>query len=45
LYNYGKVGKKQWVLRMNILVVEDEKDIRDLLRLSLESEGYQVFEL
>ncbi len=27
-----------------ILVVDDEPDIRDVLRLTLESEGYQVFE-
>jgi DNA-binding response OmpR family regulator len=28
---------------MNVLVVEDEKDIRNLLKLQLEQEGFQVF--
>jgi two-component system alkaline phosphatase synthesis response regulator PhoP len=31
-------------LRGKILVVDDEKDIRDLIRAYLEKEGYQVFE-
>ncbi|WP_341457228.1 hypothetical protein [Acetobacterium bakii] len=28
---------------MNVLVAEDEKDIRNLLRLHLEEAGYTVF--
>ncbi|MBP1759563.1 MAG: DNA-binding response regulator, partial [Firmicutes bacterium] len=28
---------------MNVLVAEDEKDIRNLLKLELEQEGYCVF--
>lgn len=31
-------------MRGKILVVDDEKDIRDLIRAYLEKEGYQVFE-
>lgn len=28
---------------MNILIAEDEKDIRNLIKLNLEQEGYTVF--
>ena len=32
------------MLTENILIVDDEKDIRDLVKAYLEKEGYQVFE-
>lgn len=42
MYNIGKVGFK--TMAKKILIVEDEANIRELLRLYLEREGYIVLE-
>ena len=42
MYNIGKAGFK--TMAKKILIVEDEANIRELLRLYLEREGYIVLE-
>ncbi|MBI5227497.1 response regulator [Candidatus Micrarchaeota archaeon] len=39
---YGKLGGKQTKKHLNILVVDDERDINGMLKLVLEVEGHRV---
>jgi hypothetical protein len=45
IIQYGIINRLLSVLKeqsMNILIAEDEKDLRELLKLNLENEGYRV---
>ena len=43
LKNYDKILKQKWGGKMNILVLDDEKEIADLVEVYLKNENYNVF--